>query len=321
MLDHGPRIALLGTINRDTIHTADGVTTESYGGLLYSILALAEIAADRATIYPICNVGRDMEDVVREKLAPYPQVKLDGIRFVPGKNPHCFLDYDAQGRKRETLRYDVPQLSLSQIEPFLGCDAMCFNFITGMELALETAQGVREAAAGLLLMDVHSLTLGIDDNRRRFWRVPPQWKAWVGCVDVVQMNEQEGALLAGESLDGESATCRFASRVLAAGPSALIITRRYRGSELIVQDDRTEVAIHRFAAAPIGEPRDETGCGDTFLMGYTWAFLNTGDRAVASRFANRVAGINVCLRGIEGIGQIGQFLTPEDLTYQVALPY
>lgn len=321
MLDHGPRIALLGTINRDTIHTADGVTTESYGGLLYSILALAEIASDRATIYPICNVGRDMEDVVREKLAPYPQVKLDGIRFVPGKNPHCFLDYDAQGRKRETLRYDVPQLSLSQIEPFLGCDAMCFNFITGMELALETAQGVRESAAGLLLMDVHSLTLGIDDNRRRFWRVPPQWKAWVGCVDVVQMNEQEGALLAGESLEGEGATCRFASRVLAAGPSALIITRRYRGSELIVQDDRAEVAIHRFDAAPIGEPRDETGCGDTFLMGYTWAFLNTGDRAVASRFANRVAGINVCLRGIEGIGQIGQFLTPEDLTYQVALPY
>ena len=320
MLDHGPRIALLGTINRDTIHTADGVTTESYGGLLYSILALAEIASERAAIYPICNVGRDMEDVVREKLAPYPQVKLDGIRFVPGKNPHCFLDYDAEGRKRETLRYDVPQLSLSQIEPFLGCDAMCFNFITGMELALATAQGVRGSAAGLLLMDVHSLTLGIDDNRRRFWRVPPRWKAWVGCVDVVQMNEQEGALLAGESLDGEGATCRFASRVLSAGPSALIITRRHRGSEMIVQDDRAGVAIHRFDAMPIGEPRDETGCGDTFLMGYTWAFLQTGDRAVASRFANRVAGINVCLRGIEGIGQIGQFLTPEDLTHQVALP-
>lgn len=320
MLDHGPRIALLGTINRDTIHTADGVTTESYGGLLYSILALAEIASDRAAIYPICNVGRDMEDVVREKLAPYPQVKLDGIRFVPKKNPHCFLDYDAEGRKRETLRYDVPQLSLSQIEPFLGCDAMCFNFITGMELALATAQGVRGSAAGLLLMDVHSLTLGIDDNRRRFWRVPPQWKAWVGCVDVVQMNEQEGALLAGEMLDGEGATCRFASRVLSAGPSALIITRRHRGSEMIVQDDRARVAIHRFDAMPIGKPRDETGCGDTFLMGYTWAFLQTGDRAVASRFANRVAGINVCLRGIEGIGQIGQFLTPEDLTHQVALP-
>lgn len=324
MLDHGLRIALLGTINRDTIHTADGVTTQSYGGLLYSILALAEIASDRAAIYPICNVGRDMEDAVREKLAPYPQVKMDGIRFVPGKNPHCFLDYDAQGRKRETLRHDVPQIALSQIEPFLDCDAMCFNFITGMELALETAQCVRRSAAGALLMDVHSLTLGMDEKRRRFWRVPPQWKKWMGCVDVVQMNEQEAALLAGETLDGEDATRRFAKRVLAAGPSALIVTRRHRGSEMIVRGDRAEVAIHRFAAAPIGEPLDETGCGDTFLMGYTWAFLQTGDRACASRFANRVAGINACLRGIEGIGQIGKFLPPDDLTMrdgrQVALP-
>ena len=326
MLDHGPRIALLGTINRDTIYTADGVTTESYGGLLYSILALAEIAPapSRAAIYPICNVGGDMEAVVRETLAPYPHVKLDGIRFVPGKNPHCFLDYDSQGRKRETLRYDVPQISFSQIEPFLDCDAMCFNFITGMELALETAQRVRQFATGLLLMDVHSLTLGMDEKRRRFWRVPPQWKKWVGCVDVVQMNEQEGALLAGETLDGEDAPRRFARRVLSAGPSVVIITRRHRGSETIVQDDRAEIVIHRFDSAPMGEPRDETGCGDTFLMGYTWAFLQTGDRTVASRFANRVAGINVCLRGIEGIGQIGQFLTPEDLAmrdaHQVKLP-
>ncbi len=51
-------------------------------------------------------------------------------------------------------------------------------------------------------------------------------------------------------------------------------------------------------------------------MGYTWAFLQTGNRAFASQFANRVAGINVCLRGIEGIAKISQFLTPEDLPMQ-----
>ena len=86
-MNHELRIALLGTINRDTIYTADGVTTESYGGLLYSILALAEIASSQVAIYPICNVGADMETVVRKKLAPYPHVKFDGIRFVSGKNP------------------------------------------------------------------------------------------------------------------------------------------------------------------------------------------------------------------------------------------
>jgi sugar/nucleoside kinase (ribokinase family) len=306
------RIALLGTINRDTIHTADGVTTESYGGLLYSILALAELASEDSAIYPICNVGSDMESVVREKLAPYLHVKFDGIQFVSEKNPHCFLDYDAEGHKQETLQNDVLQISFAQIEPFLDCDALCFNFITGRELALETAQQVRAQATALLLMDVHSLTLGMDKNRRRFWRVPPQWEQWLGCVDVVQMNEQEGALLANEPLDDDGATRRFAERVLGHGPSALMITRSSRGSEALFYNGNSDVTIDKFDSVPAGEPCDETGCGDTFLMGFTWAFLQTGDRVRASQFANRVAGINVCLRGIEGIGQIGQYLKPED---------
>lgn len=311
MMKSNSRIALLGTINRDTIHTPDGVTTESYGGLLYSILALAEIASPDASIYPVCNVGVDMEDVVREKLAPYPQVKFDGITFIDGKNPHCFLEYDEEGNKQETLKNDVPQITFEEIQPFLDCDAICFNFITGMELALETAEQVRKAAQGLLLMDVHSLTLGMDENRRRFWRVPPQWERWVGCVDVVQMNEQEGALLAGESLEGDEATRRFAEKILSLGPSTLMLTRNEDGSQTFFLDD-DQLQLEAYAPIPAGEPQDETGCGDTFLMGFTWAFLQSNNRATACQFANRVAGINVCLRGIEGISQIGQFLKPEE---------
>lgn len=312
MMKHNSRIALLGTINRDTIHTPDGVTTESYGGLLYSILALAEIASPDAAIYPVCNVGSDMEAIVRDKLASYPQVKFDGITFVDGKNPHCFLEYDDEGNKQETLRNDVPQISFEQIQPFLACDAICFNFITGMELALETAEQVRQHAQGLLLMDVHSLTLGMDENRRRFWRVPPQWERWVGCVDVVQMNEQEGALLAGEALDSKDATNQFAQRVLSLGPSTLMLTRNEDGSQTFCLNESGDLQVEAYAPVPAGEPQDETGCGDTFLMGFTWALLQSGDRATACQFANRVAGINVCLRGIEGISQIGQFLKPEE---------
>ena len=206
----------------------------------------------------------------------------------------------------------MPQISFEQIQPFLECDAICFNFITGMELALETAEQVRKAAKGLLLMDVHSLTLGMDENRRRFWRVPPQWERWVGCVDVVQMNEQEGALLADESLDGEDATYRFAEKMLTLGPSTLMLTRNERGSQTFYRNSEEALQVESYAPVPAGEPQDETGCGDTFLMGFTWAFLQSNNQDVACQFANRVAGINVCLRGIEGISQIGQFLKPEE---------
>ena len=118
--------------------------------------------------------------------------------------------------------------------------------------------------------------------------------------------------MADEPLDGEDATRQFAEHVLGLGPSSLMITRSSRGSETIFYNGNNEVTVDRFDPLPVGEPSDETGCGDTFLMGFIWALLQTNDRSLASQFANRVAGINVCLRGIEGIGQIGQYLKPED---------
>ena len=101
MKNSSPSIAVVGSINRDTISTADGVTTESYGGMPYSVLALAAIADVR--VYPVCNLGADVDQPVRELLTHQPSVAWDGIRVVPEKNPHCHLEYDSAGRKQETL--------------------------------------------------------------------------------------------------------------------------------------------------------------------------------------------------------------------------
>ena len=82
MSGNARRIAVVGSINRDTICTPDGTRTESFGGILYSIAALAEVGF--ATIFPVCNVGRDVEDAVRRLLGSMASVRMDGVRFVPG---------------------------------------------------------------------------------------------------------------------------------------------------------------------------------------------------------------------------------------------
>jgi sugar/nucleoside kinase (ribokinase family) len=306
MSGNARRIAVVGSINRDTICTPDGTRTESYGGILYSIAALAEVGP--ATIFPVCNVGRDVEVAVRRQLGSNASVRLDGVRFVPERNPHCFLTYDSRNRKQETLLGGVPVLTVQRLLPFLGCDAICFNFITGMELELQTMQAFRRAALGLVLMDVHSLTLGINGNRRRFFRVPPRWEAWLGCADVVQLNEREGALLAGEALNSEKATRKFGERVLALGPRLLLITRGEHGADSVARNPRGAVEVRRYPSRTADVPVDETGCGDAFLMGFTWSFLQTGSVATASRFANRVAGITCCLRGVEQMRRIRDYL-------------
>jgi sugar/nucleoside kinase (ribokinase family) len=299
------RIAVVGSINRDTICTPDGTRTESYGGILYSIAALAEVGP--ATIFPVCNVGKDVEVAVRRLLGSRASVRLDGVRFVPERNPHCFLTYDYRNRKQETLLGGVPLLTVERLLPFLGCDAICFNFITGMELELRTLQAFRRVARGLVLMDVHSLTLGIDRHRRRFLRTPPRWEAWLGCADVVQLNEREGEVLAGEALDTGEVILRFGGRVLDLGPNALLITRGVHGADLVARNRRGGAEVRRYPAQPADAPFDETGCGDAFLAGFTWSFLQTGSLGTASRFANRVAGITCCLRGVEQMSRIGEY--------------
>ena len=306
MSGNARRIAVVGSINRDTIVTPDGTRTESHGGILYSIAALARIGS--ATIFPVCNVGKDVEDAVRRLLGSWACVQLDGVRFVPERNPHCFLTYNSRNRKQETLLGGVPTLPIERLRPFLDCDAVCFNFITGMELDLQTLRAFRRETRGLVLMDVHSLTLGMDSRRRRFFRLPPRWEAWLACADIVQMNEQEAGLLAGAPLHSFGATREFGEKVLAMGPHALLITRGENGADSVTGNPRGGTEVQHYPARSADVPVDETGCGDAFLMGFTWSYLNTGCIPAASRFANRVAGITCCLRGIEQMARIGDYL-------------
>lgn len=302
------RIALIGTINRDTIRTPDGVETESYGGLLYSVLPLSAIAGEEALIYPVVNVGADLIGVVDGFLAERTNVSLEAVHTVPEKNTHCFLDYDEDGNKQETLLGGVPALTPERFRPYLTCDAICFNFITGLELELETIQRVRAETEAPIFMDVHSLTLGMDDQRRRFWRVPPQWEKWTACADVVQMNEAEAALLAGKPLENASDTRAFAEQLLDNGSSIVMVTRGEEGADVVFRGNTGEPELHRSPTSPATELVDETGAGDVFLMGFMWSYLGSGDPAASSQFANTLAGINVTLRGIDGVRQIGEVL-------------
>ena len=209
----GRRIALLGTINRDTIQTSDGVKIESFGGILYSLFPLSAITKDRANIFPIVNVGEDMREDLIRLLEPCENIHLDGVSFVSGKNTHCFIVYDEAGNKQETLLGDVSKVTFDQLKPYLSADAIVVNFITGMELELGTLQEIRKASTASIFMDLHSLTLGMDGQNRRFWRVPDRWEEWIACADVIQMNEQEAALLAfAEVLEQEFAVAQAVPR-------------------------------------------------------------------------------------------------------------
>ena len=87
-----------------------------------------------------------------------------------------------------------------------------------------------------------------------------------------------------------------------------MITRGEYGADAVTGNPRGGIEVQRYPARATDVPVDETGCGDAFLMGFAWSYLETGRIDEASRFANRVAGITCSLRGIEQMARIGDYL-------------
>ncbi len=300
------RIAVAGTINRDTILLLDGTRKESYGGLLYSILTLALLAEKGSSIHPVVNLGRDVEGAVKNVLSRYPQVCLNGLHPVEEKNNHAILTYHSQDEREEILKGGVPPLTFEHLVPFLDADALLVNFISGCDLSLKTLKRVRKNSAAAIYMDIHSLSLGIDHGGRRFLRPLPDWTEWMAQADVVQVNRGEARLLCGSQDLAEGELIAFGKAVTKAGPSVLLITLGAQGSVMFTALEGN-IHLERYSPQPASEVRDTTGCGDVFLAAFMLEHSRSGDPRKASEYANLVAGAKSGLSGIEALSTLGKF--------------
>lgn len=294
------KIAVIGTVNRDTILFPDGHKRESYGGLLYSIVPLALLAEAGTTIFPVVNLGRDVSAPVMAILSRHPRICMEGISLVQEKNNHAFLTYRSQSDREEVLRGGVPPLSFEQISPFLAADLFLVNFISGRDLSLETMKLIRAHTAATIYMDIHSLCLGIDQEGRRFWRQIPSWQEWVAQADVVQVNRGEAQLLSGSHVWSEEELLSFGRTVMMAGPSLLLVTLGSEGSLMVTRSGKN-IHIQRFSPYPPPAIIDTTGCGDVFMAAFVAEQARSGDAQRASRFANQAAGKKCGLSGIESL--------------------
>jgi hypothetical protein len=94
------KVTVIGTINKDTIIFPNGKKTQSFGGILYNILALSYLGGENGKIYPVCNLGYDIYGQVTSRLKNCDNVELSGIKKVNCKNNHAFLSIN-QNNQRE----------------------------------------------------------------------------------------------------------------------------------------------------------------------------------------------------------------------------
>lgn len=300
-------IAVIGTINRDTIYPYDGPRIESYGGILYNLVALSSLMKKQVRLYPICNLGADIHRTVLDRLEELANTNIEGIRIVRLKNNHAILRYSTPSDRNEFLENRLPTLTFHHIEPFLDCDFLLINFISGHDLNLSTLKRIRHHFKGTIFVDIHSLTLGISTDGQRIPRRPDEWTEWVRQADICQLSLDESRILAGRALHTDDEVAQFAKQLLTIGPRIVLITLGPKGS-FVASRSESGTALEHCPANTVSVV-DTTGCGDIFSAGFISEYIRSRDPMTANRFANRVAAANCTLRGLEELHTISDLVS------------
>jgi sugar/nucleoside kinase (ribokinase family) len=306
-------MGVIGTFVWDVIYGRDPRPSpvEEWGGITYALGALdAALPADWE-IVPVMKVGADLAGRARQFLHSLRRLAPDAALVeVPYPNNRVELRYYSEERRSEVLRGGVPGWSWLALRPLIeNLDALYVNMISGFELDLETAQLLRQHYRGPIYCDLHSLVLAVQPSGLRTPRPLADVAAWCRCVDLLQVNEDELAMMAPDPM-------ALAATAFSCGVRNLVVTLGRRGVVYFaapgfdrLDDLRRPVGLGgdrgpvRSALVPPEQVRegDPTGCGDVWGATYFSRLVAGDNLADAMRAAGRSAARNVEHRGATGL--------------------
>ena len=316
---------MIGSFVWDVIHGRDvrQAAIEEWGGITYALSACDAALGDDWALVPLAKVGQDRIVEARRFLRTLRHLAPDAAPIeVPQPNNRVELRYHSDERRSEVLSGGVPPWTWAGLQPLLrDLDALYINLISGFELDLATARLIRQHFKGPIYCDLHSLVLALEANGLRTYRPLPEVAAWCSCFDLLQVNEDELAMMAPDGL-------ALAATAMGAGVRNLLVTLGKRGVVYFAEpgfdrlDDlrvppRPGAGPLRTALVPAAEarvtgPGDPTGCGDVWGATYFSRLLAGDIMSGALRRAMEAAARNVEHRGATGLAQHlrGELHTP-----------
>lgn len=281
------KITVVGHFCLDIFHGAGGVEEKHLGGIFHSVAALANLASDRDTIFPVFGIGETEFEEVKTALSQYKNIDLSGIfQFAGGSN---YVHYFDDGSNECTLNISKP-IPLSHIKNFLDVDGIYINMLSGNDITVDTIDEIRLDVRGKKVpihLDVHSLTLSVNEDGTRNRKPMTDWRRWCFMTDSVQMNEEEAKGMSVEHFNDEL----LAKQMIPLMVKAFVITRGEKGAT-VYQEDHKHLYTTEITNDLNPDPVSTIGSGDIFGASLFYSYLKKKNYIDAAKFAQSATALS-----------------------------
>ena len=278
------KLTIIGHICFDIFHRVDGTEERVLGGIYHAVAAMANLASDRDTIYPVFGVGKKDGEQVRTVLSQYKNIDLSGIFTFDGETNSVHYYDDSPNERSLDIAAPIP---FRAIKPFLNVDGIYVNMISGKDIVVDTLDEIRLEIRGkktALHLDMHCLTLSVNPDGTRVHKEMADWRRWCFMTDSVQMNEEEAKEISVEQFNDEL----LAKQMIPLMVKAFIITRGERGATLY-QEQHKQLSAVTFTDEANVPPVSTLGSGDIFGIAFLYFYLKKKNYPEAAELAQKTA--------------------------------
>ena len=268
------RLLVIGHSVFDTIKL-DNQHKKGAGGIYYSISALNRMKQRDDEIFLYSQFDEETYDYFKPEFEKIDNRYLQKVKMIP--KVHLNLQKDCE--RHEAYENITSNLVLN-FSDLNGFDGILINMITGFDITLDQLIKIRNNFSGLIFIDIHTLSRGLNEDFKREFRLIPEFENWAKCLDIIQVNNNELF-----SLSNKKNEIEIVEELFAFGVKIVCVTKGESGARVYFKS-QNEIASYFVAARKVNNP-NVIGCGDVFGASFFYSYIRNKNAIIS--LANAVA--------------------------------
>jgi len=274
------RLLLVGHTVKDVIKTKEKVIKKP-GGLFYSIITALNIINRNDELILLTAFDHELLNKNTSLLSDTNKDYINTTSAVPT----VILKIHTTKERDEEYKNLTHKLNIQKLLTFKKpLDGIYLNMITGFDVSSSDLKKLKENFNAPVYIDLHSLTRGIDENKRRFFRLIPDINDWLNSVDFLQVNEHEI-----NSIYNSKNELDIVNFALSHNIKALIKTMGNKGAKIYFKEN-DEITFAFVSAVKVNSV-NQVGCGDAFGVSFFYSYICNRDLIKSLKFANKTAAL------------------------------